>query len=139
MFQTQRQGTINLGTARAGLVLAAAIAAAAVVGQLIAQNPISLPSVGSNSSVSTWQSDAGARREGSTHQVVPAAVAPADVPVWVKVRDEEVGPFAVQPASRSMAESSLYERLSGASDAGAPSTQTHNSGGGGHKGGFIPQ
>lgn len=121
MFQTQRQGTINLGTARAGLVLAAAIAAAAVFGQLIAQNPVSLSAPGAvgASSVSTWQSDAGTRREGSTR--AGSAVQP------------------VSNASGSMAESSLYERLAGASEAGTPSTQSHNSGGGAHRGRNIPQ
>lgn len=121
MLQTQRQGTVNLGTARAGLVLAAAIAAAAVVGQLIAQVPVSFsaPDVVGVPSTSTWQSDAGTRREGST------AVAPA-----------------VQPASNassSLSESSLYERLAGASATNGQTTQPHNSGGGAHKGGLIPQ
>jgi len=121
MLQTQRQSTINLGHARAGLVLAAAIAAAAVVGQLVVQSPISFPAAGVSgaSSVSTWQSDAGTRRDGSTR------VAPAVQPV--------------ANTSGSMTESSLYERLAGASDVGASSTQPHNSGGGAHKGGFIPQ
>lgn len=78
MLQTQRQSTINLGHARAGLVLAAAIAAAAVVGQLVVQSPISFPAAGVSgaSSVSTWQSDAGTRREGSTRQAAPIVTSP---------------------------------------------------------------
>lgn len=72
MLQTQRQGTVNLGTARAGLVLAVAIAAAAVVGQLFAQNPVSMPAVNSGAG---------------------AVSVPAEVPAWATVRDAEVGAF----------------------------------------------
>jgi len=97
MLQTQRQATVNLGTARAGLVLAAAIAAAAVVGQLIAQNPVSVPATGTAADAasvpafvvpevasrsaefatvgaatfSTWETDAGTRRAGASQQAAP--------------------------------------------------------------------
>ncbi len=46
MLQTQRQATVNLGSARAALILAAAFAAAVVVGQIDASNPFAASTTG---------------------------------------------------------------------------------------------
>ncbi|MEK6719922.1 MAG: hypothetical protein AABZ33_04530 [Chloroflexota bacterium] len=96
MLQTQRQATVNLGSARAALVLAAAFGAAAVVGQIAASNPFATPATGSGVAVpvpivvvpeittrtsefstgvqiapapaTPWEIEAGARRGGATSQ-----------------------------------------------------------------------
>jgi len=113
MLQTQRQATVNLGSARAALVLAAAFGAAVVVGQLIAANPVSLPTTGS----------------GTGAVSAPAVVVPEIVSRSAEFATAGSAPFSIW-------ETDAGQSRAGASHQSAPVTKDS---GGAHKGQFIPQ